>query len=594
MNHAYPVFTKEAECQDCYKCVRHCPVKAIRVRDGHAAVIPEMCVACGKCVEVCPVKAKQIRNDSGRARFLLAEKIPVYLSLAPSWVSEFRNVTLPQMVLAAKMLGFAGVSETALGAQIVSSYAAEKLQNLPGGVYLSTACPTAVDFIRRYLPEQTCHFTPVGSPLLTHCRMLRDTFGENIRIIFAGPCIGKKNESDRNKDLLNLALTFQELRTMFQERGIVPEKLTPNKDDAAVPYVAEEGALYPVEGGMNDTIRFQCSRRDVHYVVASGIKEIRRTLEKFNFSDEKHVIFVELLACHGGCVHGPAAGRGMPGLSERMQVEDNTSFPDSPVKRQTSGNIEMTFPPDIPPEEAPESELHDILGALRSIGKTTPEDELNCDGCGYDSCRNFARALLTGHAEPSMCVSYLKKQAQKKANALLRSISSGVVITDRNLQIIECNRNFAKLFGEDTLDAFDASPGLAGADLRRILPFYQLFEAALRSGSDIRRDSIRVGKRMFNVNVFIIEPGETVGAVIFDVTNTELRRELIAARARQVIDKNLATVQEIACQLGEHMADTELLLRSIADDYADEKDLLPEDETVSNANGKTLENITGE
>ena len=216
-----------------------------------------------------------------------------------------------------------------------------------------------------------------------------------------------------------------------------------------------------------------------------------------------------------------------------------------------------------------------MIAALRSIGKTTPEDELNCDGCGYDTCRNFAQAMIAGRAEPSMCVSYLRKQAQKKANAILRSISSGVVIAGRDLSIIECNRNFAKLFGDETVEMFDACPGLAGADLRRIVPsFIGLFESALQSGRDVRRDSLKVGKRLFNLNLFSIEPGEVIGAVIFDVTNTELRREQIAARARKVIDRNIATVQEIACRLGEQMADTELLLRSIADDYADDTDLI--------------------
>ena len=183
--------------------------------------------------------------------------------------------------------------------------------------------------------------------------------------------------------------------------------------------------------------------------------------------------------------------------------------------------------------------------------------------------------MIAGRAEPSMCVSYLRKQAQKKANAILRSISSGVVIADRDLSIIECNRNFAKLFGDETVEMFDACPGLAGADLRRIVPsFIGLFESALQSGRDVRRDSLKVGKRLFNLNLFSIEPGEVIGAVIFDVTNTELRREQIAARARKVIDRNIATVQEIACRLGEQMADTELLLRSIADDYADDTDLI--------------------
>lgn len=572
MNHTYPVYTIEAECQDCYKCVRHCPVKAIQVRDGHAAVIPEMCVACGNCVEVCPVKAKQVRNGTGRARRLLAETVPVYVSLAPSWVSEFRGVSAAQLVRALKELGVAGVSETALGAQLVSAEIARELDGGSPGLLLSSACPTSVDFIRKYLPELAGRITPVASPLIAHCRLLRDTFGENIRTIFIGPCIAKKNESDRHPDLLNLALTYPELRQLFREEGIDPARITPRAEDSFVPEAAEEGARYPIEGGMNDTIAFQTRNRKVHYVTLSGLENIDLALSGIRELPKGETVFVEMLACHGGCVHGPCAEHDSPGLLERLRVLNYARLPEQPRRRKAKGGIGDDFP--AAAFEPPVPGINEIAAALRSIGKNSPEDELNCDGCGYDTCRNFAQALLAGRAEPSMCVSYLKKQAQKKANALLRSISSAVVITDKKLQIIECNRNFAALFGEDTLEAFDACPGLAGADLKRIVPFAGLFASSLQSGHDVRRDSLKVGKRLYNLNIFNIEPREVVGAVIFDVTNTEMRREQIAARAREVIDRNLATVQEIACRLGEQMADTELLLRSIADNYADET---PED-----------------
>ena len=572
MNHTYPVYTIEAECQDCYKCVRHCPVKAIQVRDGHAAVIPEMCEACGNCVEVCPVKAKQVRNGTGRARRLLAETVPVYVSLAPSWVSEFRGVSAAQLVRALKELGVAGVSETALGAQLVSAEIARELDGGSPGLLLSSACPTSVDFIRKYLPELAGRITPVASPLIAHCRLLRDTFGENIRTVFIGPCIAKKNESDRHPDLLNLALTYPELRQLFREEGIDPARVTPRAEDSFVPEAAEEGARYPIEGGMNDTIAFQTRNRKVHYVTLSGLENIDLALSGIRELPKGETVFVEMLACHGGCVHGPCAEHDSPGLLERLRVLNYARLPEQPRRRTAKGGIGDDFP--AAAFEPPVPGINEIAAALRSIGKNSPEDELNCDGCGYDTCRNFAQALLAGRAEPSMCVSYLKKQAQKKANALLRSISSAVVITDKKLQIIECNRNFAALFGEDTLEAFDACPGLAGADLKRIVPFAGLFASSLQSGHDVRRDSLKVGKRLYNLNIFNIEPREVVGAVIFDVTNTEMRREQIAARAREVIDRNLATVQEIACRLGEQMADTELLLRSIADNYADET---PED-----------------
>lgn len=567
MNHSYPVFTLEAECQDCYKCVRHCPVKAIRVRDGHAAVIPEMCIACGRCVEVCPVKAKQVRNDTAFVRQMLGEEKPVYVSLAPSWISEFPEMQPSQMIRALKKLGFAGVSETALGAQLVSFSLAEELNAGKGDLLLSSACPAAVDYVCKYLPHLAEKITKVSSPLLSHCRLLRDRFGEEIRIVFAGPCIAKKNEADRHPELLNAALTYPELRQMFREAGISPEQFSADPGESFLPEAAEEGARYPIEGGMNDTIQFQLTNRRIQFATLAGCRSFKLALSGLEGVTPGNVVFVEMLACSGGCVHGPCAEHKSPGLHERLRVLCRTTFPDHPRDRETAGSIREQYSAGAIVNAQPSSP--ELTEALRSIGKTTPEDELNCDGCGYDTCRNFAQAMLAGRAEPSMCVSYLKKQAQKKANALLRSISSGVVICDRKLQIIECNRNFARLFGEDTEIAFEASPGLAGADLRRIVPFSNLFESALETGKEIRRDSMKVGKKLFNVNIFLIELGETVGAAIFDVTNTEFRREQIAARAREVIDKNLASVQEIASRLGEQIADTELLLRSIADDYAD-------------------------
>ncbi len=570
MNHSYPVYTAEAECQDCYKCVRHCPVKAIKVRDGHAAVIPELCVACGKCVEVCPVKAKRFRNDTARLLKLLSEPQPVYVSLAPSWVSEFKEVKPAQLIRALKALGFAGVSETALGAQIVSAEVAKELNGSKPGLLLSSACPTAVDFVRKYIPHLTGTITQVGSPLMAHCRMLRDTYGDDIRVVFIGPCISKKNEADRNPKLLDLAITYPELRQLLREANLQAERLETNAEDKFVPESAEEGALYPVEGGMNDTIQFQCKNRKVHYFTLTGLDNMKLALEGLGLDEvpQDETVFIETLACPGGCVHGPCTEHDSPGLLERLRVLGKTSFPAAPRERTTHGSIAAAYPKDAVPVETPT--VSDIQAALRSIGKTKPEDELNCDSCGYDTCRNFAQALIAGHAEPSMCVSFLKKQAQKKANALLRSMSSGAVIVDRNMQIIECNRHFAELFGEETVAAFDACPGMAGADLTRIVPFSSLFESSLLSGKDIRRDSLKFDKRLFNVNIFTVDPGEVVGGVVYDVTSTELRREQIAARAREVIDRNIAAVQEIACRLGEQMADTELLLRSIADNYADD------------------------
>lgn len=565
MNHGYPIYTVETECQDCYKCLRHCPVKAIKVSEGHATVIPEMCVGCGKCVEICPAGAKRVRNGINRIRQLIDSGDTVYVSLAPSWVNEFSGISAAQMIAALKNVGFTGVSETALGAQAVSAACAEILNHMEKGVVLSTACPAAVDYVSKYIPAFGKTMTPLLSPLLAHCKMLRDLYGPTIKIVFIGPCIAKKNESDRHPELLNVAVTYKELSTLFDELKINPKNIVPDAVETFVPYPAEEGALYPIEGGMSDTIKMQCQQKGVQYVTLTGLENIGLALDNLYPENVDIPVFVEILSCPGGCVHGPGTAHNSPGLLERVRVIQKTVLPDAVPNRTVEGIADKPLQAAVRPDQP---SLRDLREALHRVGKDSPDDELNCGGCGYEKCRDFAKAMIAGNAEPKMCVSYLRKQAQKKANAILRCIPTAVVIVDKDFQIIESNRSFALMFGQDTLEMFDLMPGLTGADLRRIVPFANLFEEALLSGKDIQRNNMKVNMNLYNITVFTIEAHETVGAVIYDVTQTEMHREQIAERARQVIDKNLMTVQEIACRLGEHMADTELLLRSIANDYA--------------------------
>ena len=185
LNYLNPIYTEKTVCEDCYKCLRNCPVKAIKVEGGAATVIPELCICCGHCVEVCPSGAKRVRDDLGRAKQLLASRQHVYVSLAPSFVSEFRDVRPEQMVAALRKLGCTGVSETALGAQQVSAAVGQLLSGDPR-LFISTACPAVVAYLQRHDPVFSPKLTPLLSPLLTHCRMLREKFGSDIGIIFIG------------------------------------------------------------------------------------------------------------------------------------------------------------------------------------------------------------------------------------------------------------------------------------------------------------------------------------------------------------------------------------------------------------------------
>ncbi len=564
---SHPLFTVKNNCQDCYKCVRRCPVKAIKIEDNSAQIVPELCVACGTCYKVCPVRAKQDRDDVARVKNMLATGEKIYVSLAPSWIAEFDNVTKEQLLTAIEKLGFAGVSETAVGAEEVSAHLAEFLSGKTNGVYLSTACPSFVEYINKYMPELTKNLTPVMSPLLAHCKLMRQKFGKDIKIVFVGPCIAKKFEADRNSSLLNLSISFRDLRRWFREVGINYHNITPRKGIDFVYKNAEEGRYYPVEGGMIETIKRYKKTDNVYMMQLTGLDNIQRELSDIKGTSPERPVFIECLACEGGCVNGPCTRGHKSGFEKRVRVLNDVKISKNTGKRKNEIDITCEY------KDAPVvSKTHDeeqIKRVLKILGKHTIEDEINCNACGYDNCRNFAKAILDGKAEIDMCVSHIKHQAQRKANALLKCIPSPIVIVNSKLSIIEYNEQFLDAFWNDEVhaDIYDRG-NLIGANLRDFVSFTNLFSASLDLGEDVKRENAHHNDKVYDVMVFNIEQKQVVGGVIEDVTNVEIKREKIAEKAKEVIEKNLATVQQIACTLGEHMAETEVLLRSIAKDYA--------------------------
>lgn len=617
-NREYPLYTIKNNCQDCYKCVRRCPVKAIKIEDGSAMIVPDLCIACGTCYRVCPAKAKQARNDLTRAKHLVQSGKDVYVSLAPSWITEFEGVSREQMIAAIRRLGFCGVSETALGAEEVSANiaglldkaandalqvsaapdmsqtacgekdedaSAERSPERTSGVredtntgeapqvsaanrlFISTACPAVVEYINKYVPERTANLTKLTSPLLAHCRLLKTALGKDIEVIFIGPCIAKKIEADRHPDLLSLSLSFTDLRQWLKDENIELKDIHTSVFDKFVMSKAEEGTAYPVEGGMIETLKPYEQSQKAYLMQITGIDNIKRELKNIREEALDRPVFIECLACEGGCVNGPCTSSKKSGLEKRVEILKESDFSGLAGKRSPSVDIRLDYAPEAIVQ--PKHDETDIKRVLASIGKYSIEDEINCGGCGYNTCRNFAKALLDGKAEPEMCVSHMKQQAQRKANALLRCIPSPIVIANARLSIMEYNDKFVETFWneDEHADIYDQN-NLHGADLRDFINFTNLFSASLDLEQDIHREHVRFNDKLFDVVVFNIDKKQIVGGIIEDVTNMEMKKEQIAEKAKEVIHKNLATVQQIACTLGEHMAETEVLLRSIAKDFA--------------------------
>ena len=273
-------------------------------------------------------------------------------------------------------------------------------------------------------------------------------------------------------------------------------------------------------------------------------------------------IFLELLACEGGCVNGPKSSHRDATIWKRCQIINFAKYPQPDVPRPPAAPAwaDVVQPRPLPVRNYSEKIIRQTL---QSVGKYNPEDELNCSGCGYDNCREFAKALLDGKAEKLMCVAYMRKLAQKKANALMAKTPSAIVLVDEELRIIECNSNFAKLLGEDVEDSYKGRPGLEGMYLREIAPFHSLFKTVLEKGEDILNRDLRYRESVVHIDIFTIEKNHVVCGIFQDITNPTVHKEAMIQKAQEVIKKNLATVQQIAYLLGENAADSEVLLNSI-------------------------------
>jgi len=588
-----PVYTELAKCQDCYKCIRKCPVKSIKVEKGQASILFDRCIYCGRCVVNCSARAKHYRHDVDKVKLLLADGLKTVVSLAPSFVSEFTDCKPEELIAALKKLGFAAVSETALGADFLSARIARDLAPLATSrastgkppLMISSACPAIVDYIQLYAPNLAPYISPHASPLLTHARFLHSHYesehGEKIAVVFIGPCIAKKHEADMRNTEIDAAITFTELRRWLDKEGVIPKNLSSSISPAALagcafePRRSAKGAFFPFEGGEIKafsayvTEAAKAERGHIHTISASGFSAVRRILEGFDPAALDGPVFLELLACPSGCVTGPGMSGAVPGIIRHTRLWDYARSADDTLDADTLSHLPLVdadYPTSIL-MDVPYTE-QEISAALLGVGKYSLTDRINCSSCGYDSCRDFAIGLLDGRAEKSMCASYMRELANKTANGLIKAIPNGVVIVDRDLKVIDCNAQFARLMGSEIEELFAISPGLEGADLGKISPFPQYFQTIIDpSGPELAQTDVRSGSKIFHLTVFAVEKGVTAAGVVEDITAPRVRIETTVDRARELIKKNVSTVQQIAFLLGENAAESEAILNSIIESY---------------------------
>lgn len=538
-------------CAGCYRCVRSCSVKAIEIKDDRARIAQDECTRCGSCLMACPHEMITMRDEVDTVRRMIKLSDRVVVSLASTWVTEFPGIAPHRMVEALRLLGFTGVSETLLGRQKYDQATLEQLQRNPR-LGISTTCPVAVRLIQRHYPQHADKLLPIAHPTTLHARMIRHWAGQDTKVVSITPCVAAKNNSDEISEI-DAVITFGELRRWMWEDGVEFDFIPGNES-----YKFEPAEACYVPHSMLD------GHADV--LSYDSLEQVRHLLEGIDSGfSTRQPILLELLGCSGGCTEGVGT------THERSTIEKQITYNNYySSKRSCNQQYRLPYIPTVATYDAlpaPERQIAEsqIIDALAAIGKFTATDLNNCNGCGYDSCRTFARALSVGKVEAEMCLSYSRNLAQKKFTALLDRMPSGVMLADKDLRIVEANRNMARTLGPDAELIFEASPGMAGADLHKLLPFHSTLQRVIDSGEDIIEEDVQSKGQLLKVSIFSVETHRLICVVVSNLLLSEIRGDEVINRTRQVIRENLETVQKIAYLLGENASRTEAILNSIAD-----------------------------
>ena len=564
---------KATKCKHCYKCVRNCEVKAIMIKDGRAEIMPEKCILCGTCLQICPQSAKKLVSDLGMVRGWIMSGQKVVVSIAPSYMGLIKYKTIGQVKAALKKLGFADVRETSEGAALVTEEYTRLLQEGRMENIITTCCPSVNDLIEIYYPQLVPWLAPVVSPMIAHGRLLKKEYGQDTKIVFLGPCIAKKKESQdpRHDNCIDAVLNFNEVKNWFADQDIVVEECEDEPFDIVDPKV---NRLYPVTNGVVNSVLATEGRVDSYrkfYV--HGTKNCIDVCESLSRGEIKGC-FIEINNCSGGCIKGPTVeDKTISPFKLKLDMED--AVKKDPVDSRTIGEMlvdvqmEKRFEDRSAEEPIPTEE--EIRAILREIGKSHPEDELNCSACGYPTCREKAIAVFQKKAELNMCIPFMHNKAESLSNLVMETSPNIVLIVDKDMKIMEYSAVGEKYFGKTRSEALNMYlyEFIDPVDFQWVYDKHQNIH-----GKKVRYEEYNLSTLQ---NIVYIEKEDVVLATFIDITKEE---ELAKAEydkkletidlAQRVIHKQMMVAQEIAGLLGETTADTKTTLTKLCKSMLEE------------------------
>lgn len=564
---------QEANCLHCYKCLRFCEVKAIRIDHGQAKIMSEYCVLCGNCLEVCPQNAKTFASDLDKVKNMLGRKEKVIVSLAPSYRGILTEAAPEQIVGALLKLGFYQVRETAEGAAYVTDEYVRLLEEGKMDNIITTCCPSANALIEKYYPSIIPDMAPVVSPMIAHGRMLKEMFGADTRVVFLGPCIAKKDEAERDertRGCIDAVINFTELEEWLLECDIKFEECE------SVPFANPDpkvNQLYPVEGGTIRSVMRRGMNEAYQKISVTGIRSCREVFHSIKMGRIHHC-FVEVMICEGGCVNGPVVekNRGFR-FKATLDIEANALnvAPELP-RLPEHVSMEKHFAPNAHKDKMPtEAEIRKIL---KSIGHYKVSTEFNCGACGYFTCRDKAIAIYQGKADPEMCLLNSYEKAKSLSNQVMENTPNIILIVNDEMQIIEFNVRAEEYFRLSRSEAL----GRYLYELMDTKDFDQVFftlKPIVRKKTKIKELGITSLE-----TIVPVENQDRLLAIFQDISEEEAQLERLYDKrletvkmAQEVVDKQMRTAQEIAGLLGETTAETKSILTKV-------RDMMLNDETI--------------
>ena len=552
---------KKSNCKNCYKCIRHCPVKSIRFSGNQANIVGNECILCGQCFVVCPQNAKEIADETERVKVLIDSGAPVIASVAPSFIANYDGVGFEELKAALKKLGFADAEETAVGATIVKREYERLLNEDDRNILISSCCHSVNLLIQKYYPSCLPYLADVLSPMQAHCKDIKQRY-PNAKTVFIGPCVAKKDEADYYTGFTDAVLTYEELTEWFEAAGIVPEKKLDKSDESLARF-------FPTTGGILKTMQ-KNMRPDYTYLAVDGVENCMAALHDIEEGNIEHC-FIEMSACAGSCIGGPVMEK-----YHRMPVRDyyavahyagkkdfDVAQPDSFTLRKEMEYIGRKLP--YPSES-------EIREALHRMGKLRPEDELNCGSCGYNTCREKAVAIIQGKAEVSMCLPFLKERAENFSDNIINNTPNGIVVLNDKYEVQQINRAALKLMN------IPRESDVMGEPIIRILdpkPFMDV----QRTGRTVRDEKVYLAEydKYIEQTIVLDKEYKALICIMRDVSDEEQQKQRKEELSRQtvetadkVVDKQMRIVQEIASLLGETAAETKIALTKLKESMTDE------------------------